>query len=263
MTLDPSVFKAYDVRGIVPDELDADGVYRTVRAYVDEFEPRSMAIGRDMRLTSPELCESAVQAALDAGSDVDEIGLVGTEMLYYAVCEHGYDGGLIVTASHNPKQYNGMKIVRRERAAPGGRRRHREGARPRAGRRVPHARGEGEARAARRPAGIRRTLPRHRRRHGHRAAACRSGRRQRDGRHDDGADPRPPAGRGRALPFRARRDISALPAEPAARGEPPVHHRRGQAHRRRSRHRLGRRRRSLLLHRRHRRSSRQATSSPR
>ena len=53
MTLDPSVFKAYDVRGIVPDELDADGVYRTVRAYVDEFEPRSMAIGRDMRLTSP------------------------------------------------------------------------------------------------------------------------------------------------------------------------------------------------------------------
>ena len=65
-------------------------------------------------------------------------------MLYYAVCEHGYDGGLIVTASHNPKQYNGMKIVRAERPAPGGRRRHREGARPRAGRRVPHARGEGE-----------------------------------------------------------------------------------------------------------------------
>ena len=61
-----------------------------------------MAIGRDMRLTSPELCEAAIQAALDAGSDVDEIGLVGTEMLYYAVCEHGYDGGLIVTASHNP-----------------------------------------------------------------------------------------------------------------------------------------------------------------
>ncbi len=120
MTLDPSVFKAYDVRGIVPDELDADGVYRTVRAYVDEFEPRSMAIGRDMRLTSPELCESAVQAALDGGSDVDEIGLVGTEMLYYAVCEHGYDGGLIVTASHNPKQYNGMKIVRRNALPLGG-----------------------------------------------------------------------------------------------------------------------------------------------
>ena len=120
MTLDPSVFKAYDVRGIVPDELDADGVYRIVRAYVDEFEPRSMAIGRDMRLTSPDLCEAAIQAALDAGSDVDEIGLVGTEMLYYAVCEHGYEGGLIVTASHNPKQYNGMKIVRRNALPLGG-----------------------------------------------------------------------------------------------------------------------------------------------
>src|SRR4029077_1571508 len=113
MTLDASVFKAYDVRGIVPDEIDADGVYRTVRAYVDEFEPRTMAIGRDMRLTSAELCESAIRAALDAGTDVDEIGLVGTEMLYFAVCEYGYEGGLIVTASHNPKQYNGLKIVRR------------------------------------------------------------------------------------------------------------------------------------------------------
>jgi len=120
MTLDPSVFKAYDVRGIVPDELDADGVYRTVRAYVDEFEPRSMAIGRDMRLTSPELCEAAIKGALEAGSDVDEIGLVGTEMLYFAVCEYGYEGGLIVTASHNPKQYNGMKIVRRAALPLGG-----------------------------------------------------------------------------------------------------------------------------------------------
>src|SRR5947199_8531657 len=98
MTLDPSVFKAYDVRGIVPDQLDADGVYQTVRAYVDEFEPRSMAIGRDMRLTSPELCEAAIQAALDAGSDVDEIGLVGTEMLYYAGGGPGFDGGLSVNA---------------------------------------------------------------------------------------------------------------------------------------------------------------------
>src|SRR3954463_3799130 len=113
MTLDASVFKAYDVRGIAPDEIDADGVYRTVRAYVDEFEPKSMAIGRDMRLTSAELCESAIAAALDGGCDVDDIGLIGTEMLYFAVTEYGYEGGLIVTASHNPKQYNGMKIVRR------------------------------------------------------------------------------------------------------------------------------------------------------
>ena len=79
-----------------------------------------MAIGRDMRLTSAELCEAAITAALDAGSDVDDIGLIGTEMLYFAVAEHGYEGGLIVTASHNPKQYNGMKIVRRNALPLGG-----------------------------------------------------------------------------------------------------------------------------------------------
>jgi phosphomannomutase len=113
MTLDPSVFKAYDVRGVVPDELDADGAYRIARAYVDVFTPRRIAIGHDMRLSSPELADAAVRGALDAGADVDRIGLVGTEMLYYAVGELGYDGGLTVTASHNPAQYNGMKIVRR------------------------------------------------------------------------------------------------------------------------------------------------------
>ena len=100
-----------------------------------------MAIGRDMRLTSPELCEAAVRGALDAGCDVDEIGLVGTEMLYFAVCEHGYEGGLIVTASHNPKQYNGMKIVRRG-ALPLGGDGGIEKVRDRALRgRVPHAQG--------------------------------------------------------------------------------------------------------------------------
>ena len=91
-----------------------------------------MAIGRDMRLTSPELCEAAVRGALDAGCDVDEIGLVGTEMLYYAVCEHGYEGGLIVTASHNPEAVQRHEDRAPRRAAAGRRRRHREGARPRA-----------------------------------------------------------------------------------------------------------------------------------
>ena len=113
MTLDPSVFKAYDVRGIAPDEFDSEGAYRIARAFVEEFEPQRVAIGHDMRVTSPELFDGAVRGALDAGCDVDTIGLCGTEMLYFAVCEYGYDGGLIVTASHNPKQYNGMKIVRR------------------------------------------------------------------------------------------------------------------------------------------------------
>ena len=112
MTLAPSVFKAYDVRGLVPQELDADGAYRIARAYVEVFAPKRLAIGHDMRLPSAELAEAAIQGALDGGVDVDALGLIGTEMLYYAVGEHGYDGGLIVTASHNPAEYNGMKIVR-------------------------------------------------------------------------------------------------------------------------------------------------------
>ena len=120
MTLDPSVFKAYDVRGVVPGELDADGAYRIGRAYVEAFEPRRIAVGHDRRLSSPELHEAAINGALDAGCDVDDIGLCGTEMLYYAVGEHGYEGGFTVTASHNPREYNGMKIVRRGALPVGG-----------------------------------------------------------------------------------------------------------------------------------------------
>src|SRR3954471_6549214 len=120
MTLDPSVFKAYDVRGVVPDELDADGVYRIARAYVDEFEPSKIAVGHDMRVSSAELHEAALRAVLDAGCDVDDIGLCGTEMLYYAVGEFGYEGGFTVTASHNPKEYNGIKMVRRGALPVGG-----------------------------------------------------------------------------------------------------------------------------------------------
>src|SRR5262245_17980239 len=120
MTLSPAVFKAYDVRGVVPNELDADGAYRIARAYVQVFEPRRMAIGRDMRLTSPELAEAAIEGARDGGADIVSIGLVGTEMLYFAVADGGLDGGLIVTASHNPAEYNGMKIVRRGALPVGG-----------------------------------------------------------------------------------------------------------------------------------------------
>jgi phosphomannomutase len=120
VTLDPGVFKAYDVRGVVPDELDADGAYRIARAYVDEFEPSRIAVGHDMRLTSEELSEAAIRGALDAGCDVDDIGLAGTEMMYFAVGEHGYEGGFTITASHNPARYNGLKMVRRGALPVGG-----------------------------------------------------------------------------------------------------------------------------------------------
>jgi phosphomannomutase len=110
--LDPKVFKAYDVRGIYPAELDEEGAYAVGRAYVEQFEPRQIAVGRDMRLSAPAMAAALTRGAVDAGCDVLDLGLVGTEMVYFAVGEQDLDGGVAVTASHNPKEYTGMKIVR-------------------------------------------------------------------------------------------------------------------------------------------------------
>jgi phosphomannomutase len=110
--LDPKVFKAYDVRGIYPTELDEDGAEAIGRAFVEVFEPKRIAIGHDMRLSSPAMAEAAGRGAEAAGAEVLNLGLVGTEMVYFAVGELGLDGGFMVTASHNPKEYTGMKIVR-------------------------------------------------------------------------------------------------------------------------------------------------------
>jgi phosphomannomutase len=110
--LAPKVFKAYDVRGIYPGEIDEEGAYAIGRAFVDQFEPKGIAVGRDMRLSSPSMARAVIDGATDGGVDVLDIGLVGTEMLYFAVGELGLDGGIEVTASHNPKEYAGMKIVR-------------------------------------------------------------------------------------------------------------------------------------------------------
>ena len=118
--LDPKVFKAYDVRGIYPDELDEAGAYAIGRAYVEEFEPRRIAVGRDMRLSAPAMQDAVMRGAADAGADVLDIGMVGTEMVYFAVGELGLEGGIAVTASHNPKEYTGMKIVRRGALPVGG-----------------------------------------------------------------------------------------------------------------------------------------------
>jgi phosphomannomutase len=118
--LDPKVFKAYDVRGIYPDELDEAGAEAIGRAYVEQFEPRRMAVGRDMRLSSPAMQEALMRGAASAGADVLDLGLVGTEMVYFAVGSLGLEGGAMVTASHNPKQYTGMKLVRRGALPVGG-----------------------------------------------------------------------------------------------------------------------------------------------
>jgi phosphomannomutase len=110
--LDRNAFKAYDVRGIYPDDLDEEGAYAIGRAYVEQFAPRRIAVGRDTRLSSPSMAQAVIEGALDAGADVIDIGLVGTEMVYFTVGDLDLDGGIMVTASHNPKEYTGMKIVR-------------------------------------------------------------------------------------------------------------------------------------------------------
>jgi phosphomannomutase len=118
--LDPKVFKAYDVRGIYPTELDEEGAYAIARAYVEHFEPKHIAVGRDTRVSSPTMAAAAIRGAVDGGADVSDLGLVATEMLYFGVGHLDLDGGIAVTASHNPKEYNGMKIVRRGALPVGG-----------------------------------------------------------------------------------------------------------------------------------------------
>jgi phosphomannomutase len=118
--LDPKVFKAYDVRGLYPVELDEEGAYAIGRAYVEQFKPKRIAVGRDMRIHAPAMQRATIEGAADGGADVVDVGTVGTEMVYFAVDALGLDGGIMVTASHNPKEYTGMKIVRRGALPVGG-----------------------------------------------------------------------------------------------------------------------------------------------
>ena len=105
-------FKAYDLRGRIPGELNEDVAYRVGRAYAEFLKPTKVVVGRDIRLSSEELCKALEQGLLDSGVDVYDIGLCGTEVVYYATFARGMDGGIMVTASHNPPDYNGMKFVR-------------------------------------------------------------------------------------------------------------------------------------------------------
>lgn len=107
-------FKAYDVRGKVPSELNPDIAYAIGRAYADHIQPTSVCIGYDIRLSGPELCGALTKGLTDAGVDVVHLGLVGTEMVYFATAHYKMDGGIMITASHNPPEYNGMKMVQSE-----------------------------------------------------------------------------------------------------------------------------------------------------
>lgn len=104
-------FKAYDIRGRVPEELNKDIAYKIGKAYVAELGAKKVVVGRDIRLESDSLADSLMEGITVAGADVMDIGLCGTEEVYFATFHHKTDGGIMITASHNPKGYNGMKLV--------------------------------------------------------------------------------------------------------------------------------------------------------
>ncbi len=111
--IDPGIFKAYDVRGVVPGQLFPEVARRIGRAFVDYLGARTIAVGRDCRTSSPTLAAAFVEGARSQGATVIDVGVVGTDVLYYSVACHDLDGGAIVTASHNPREWNGLKMVRR------------------------------------------------------------------------------------------------------------------------------------------------------
>ena len=107
-------FKAYDIRGRLPDQLNEDVAWRIGRAYAEFLKPKTIVVGRDVRLSSESLTKALADGLCQGGADVLDIGLCGTEEIYHATFSQQTDGGIMVTASHNPIDYNGMKLVREE-----------------------------------------------------------------------------------------------------------------------------------------------------
>jgi phosphomannomutase len=114
MPINPGIFKAYDVRGLYPQEIDEEAARLIGRGFVAYLNARRIAVSRDMRLSSPSIAAAFIDGARMQGADVVDYGMMGTDMLYFAVARDGHDGGVQITASHNPKEYNGIKMVRRE-----------------------------------------------------------------------------------------------------------------------------------------------------
>jgi phosphomannomutase len=114
MSISPSIFKAYDVRALYPSELNEDIARLIGRAFIAYLGPGRYAVSRDMRVSSPTLAKAFIEGALEQGGNIVDYGLAGTDMLYFAVAHNGLDGGAQITASHNPGEYNGVKMVRKE-----------------------------------------------------------------------------------------------------------------------------------------------------
>jgi len=114
MSINPAIFKAYDVRGLYPSEINEDAARLIARGFVSYLGAKRIAVSRDMRLSSPAIARAFIEGATEQGADVVDYGMMGTDMMYFAVARDGLDGGVQITASHNPGEYNGIKMVRRE-----------------------------------------------------------------------------------------------------------------------------------------------------
>src|SRR5881227_2952908 len=112
-SINPTIFKAYDVRGLYPQEVNEEAARLIGRGFVAYLQAKRIAVSRDMRLSSPSIAAAFIEGAREQGADVVDYGMMGTDMLYFAVARDGHDGGVQITASHNPKEYNGIKMVRR------------------------------------------------------------------------------------------------------------------------------------------------------
>src|SRR5690606_830878 len=111
MSITINSFKAYDIRGQIPNDLNPDIAYRVANAIVEFLGAKTMVLGRDIRLSSGEFADAVAAGIQEAGADVLDIGVGGTEMVYFATGDLQADGGIMVTASHNPADYNGLKLV--------------------------------------------------------------------------------------------------------------------------------------------------------
>ena len=111
MAVNTSGFGAYDIRGIYPESINQELAYRVGRVFPELFGAKKVAVGHDIRLSGPTLCDALVRGLTESDCDVFDIGQVGTEMIYFATGFNEFDGGIMITASHNPKEYNGMKFV--------------------------------------------------------------------------------------------------------------------------------------------------------
>lgn len=116
MKINPIIFKSYDIRGIYPEEINEEAVYEIGRKFIEHTGAKKVAVGRDARLSAPALFDSLARGLNHQGADVFEIGQVPTECLYFSVGFYDFDAGIMLTASHNPKEYNGLKMIQKKQS---------------------------------------------------------------------------------------------------------------------------------------------------